>query len=72
MREELLNAYMMISITKMKTVKSGFYFEKREKNGRMQACIIDLEYVMHGSYNWSRNAMSNNETLATALDKDFV
>ena len=26
----------------------------------------------HGSYNWSRNAMSNNETLATALDKDFV
>ncbi len=68
----MLNAYMMISITKMKTVKNGFYFEKGEKNGRMQACIIDLEYVMHGSYNWSRNAMSNNETLATALDKDFV
>ena len=68
----MLNTYMMISITKMKTVKSGFYFEKGEKNGRMQACIIDLEYVMHGSYNWSRNAMSNNETLATALDKDFV
>ena len=35
-------------------------------------CIIDLEYVMHGSYNWSKNAMSNNETLATALNKDFV
>lgn len=35
-------------------------------------CIINLEYVMHGSYNWSRNAMSSNETLATALDKDFV
>lgn len=35
-------------------------------------CIIDLEYVMHGSYNWSKNAMSNSETLATALDKDFV
>ncbi len=35
-------------------------------------CIIDLEYVMHGSYNWSINAMSNSETLATALDKDFV
>ena len=28
--------------------------------------------LLHGSYNWSRNAMSNNETLATALDKDFV
>lgn len=35
-------------------------------------CIVDLEYVMHGSYNWSKNAQSNDETLATALDKDFV
>lgn len=35
-------------------------------------CIIDFEYVMHGSYNWSKNARENDETLATALDKDFV
>lgn len=35
-------------------------------------CIIDLEYVLHGSYNWSFNATGNVETLATALDKDFV
>lgn len=35
-------------------------------------CIIDLEYVMHGSYNWSKNAQYNKETLATALDRDFV
>jgi len=35
-------------------------------------CIIDLEYVMHGSYNWSRNASKNKETWATAIDKDFV
>ena len=35
-------------------------------------CIIDFEYVMHGSYNWSKNARNNNETLATALDRDFV
>lgn len=35
-------------------------------------CIIDLEYVMHGSYNWSKNARNNDETLATALDRDFV
>ena len=35
-------------------------------------CIIDLEYVMHGSYNWSKNARTNDETLATALDRDFV
>ncbi|WP_254901716.1 phospholipase D-like domain-containing protein [Thalassobacillus devorans] len=35
-------------------------------------CIIDLEYVMHGSYNWSNTAPNNNETWATALDRDFV
>lgn len=35
-------------------------------------CIIDLEYVMHGSYNWSKNAQNNDETWATALDRDFV
>ncbi|RUS44611.1 phospholipase D-like domain-containing protein [Cohnella sp. AR92] len=35
-------------------------------------CIIDFEYVMHGTYNWSNNAINNNETWATALDRDFV
>ena len=35
-------------------------------------CIIDFEYVMHGSFNWSKNANYNNETLATALDRDFA
>ena len=35
-------------------------------------CIIDLEYVMHGSYNWTPTAVYNEETLATALDKEFV
>lgn len=35
-------------------------------------CIIDFDYVMHGSYNWSKNAQSNDETWATAIDKDFV
>jgi HKD family nuclease len=35
-------------------------------------CIIDLEYVMHGSYNWSKTAPNNDETWATALDRDFV
>ena len=35
-------------------------------------CIIDLSYVMHGSYNWSKNAQNNDETLTTAIDKDFV
>lgn len=35
-------------------------------------CIIDFEFVMHGSYNWSKAARGNNETLATALDRDLV
>lgn len=35
-------------------------------------CIIDLEYVMHGSYNWTPTANYNEETLATAIDKEFV
>jgi hypothetical protein len=34
--------------------------------------IIDFIFVMHGSYNWSKAAQYNDETLATALDKDFV
>lgn len=35
-------------------------------------CIIDFEFVMHGSYNWSKAAQYNDETWATALDRDFV
>lgn len=35
-------------------------------------CIIDFEYVMHGSYNWTKAANYNDETLATAIDRDFV
>lgn len=35
-------------------------------------CIIDMDYVMHGSYNWTATANHNEETLATALDHDLV
>lgn len=35
-------------------------------------CIIDFDYVMHGSYNWTRVANYNDETLATAIDREFV
>lgn len=35
-------------------------------------CIIDMDYVMHGSYNWTATANHNEETLATALDYDLV
>lgn len=35
-------------------------------------CIIDMDYVMHGSYNWTPTANYNEETLSTALDHEFV
>lgn len=35
-------------------------------------CIIDMDYVMHGSYNWTPTANNNEETLATALDHELV
>jgi phosphatidylserine/phosphatidylglycerophosphate/cardiolipin synthase-like enzyme len=53
----------------IKVPLKGNYFRNRMHD---KFCIIDLEYVMHGSYNWSKNARNNDETLATALDRDFV
>ena len=35
-------------------------------------CTIDIDYVMHGSYNWTPTANKNVETLATALDHELV
>ncbi len=35
-------------------------------------CIIDLDYIMHGSYNLTASANYNKEELATAIDKSFV
>lgn len=35
-------------------------------------CIIDMDYVMHGSYNWTPTANCNEETLATTLDHELV
>ena len=31
-----------------------------------------MDYVMHGSYNWTATANNNEETLATALDHELV
>jgi phosphatidylserine/phosphatidylglycerophosphate/cardiolipin synthase-like enzyme len=63
----------------MEELESNFKIVKVPLSGRYLSnrlhdkfCIIDLEYVMHGSFNWSRNARDNDETLATALDRDFV
>ena len=35
-------------------------------------CIIDIDCVMHGLYNWTPTANKNVETLATALDRELV
>ena len=35
-------------------------------------CIIDIDCVMHGLYNWTPTATNNEETLATALDHELV
>lgn len=35
-------------------------------------CIIDMDYVMHGSYNWTHTANYNKETLSTAVDHELV
>ncbi|AJE54251.1 phospholipase D-like domain-containing protein [Paenibacillus polymyxa] len=60
----------------IKKLESNFETVKVPKAGTNRLhdkfCIIDFEYVMHGSYNWSKNARNNDETLATALDRDFV
>lgn len=35
-------------------------------------CIVDLDYIMHGSYNWTKSANYNGETLVTTVDRDLV
>ena len=35
-------------------------------------CIIDMDYVMHGSYNWTPRANNNEEPLAAALNHELV
>ncbi|WP_028393971.1 phospholipase D-like domain-containing protein [Bacillus cihuensis] len=35
-------------------------------------CIVDFEFVMHGSYNWTYAAEYNDETWITSIDKELV
>jgi phosphatidylserine/phosphatidylglycerophosphate/cardiolipin synthase-like enzyme len=35
-------------------------------------CIVDLDYIMHGSYNWTKAANYNGETLVTTVDRELV
>lgn len=71
--DEDSNSYLMKRLEEsfevVKVSKRGNYFSNRIHD---KFCIIDFEFVMHGSYNWSKNARGNDETLATALDRDFV
>lgn len=72
--DEQSNRYLMSDLeSNFEVVKvplrEGSYFHNRLHD---KFCVIDLEFVMHGSYNWSKTATGNDETLATALDKDFV
>lgn len=71
--DEPSNSYLLNDLcANFDVVKIPMWGENSRNRMHDKFCIIDLEYVMHGSYNWSKNAMSNDETLATALDKDFV
>ena len=70
---EKSNLYLMDKLEEhfetIKVALSGRYLSNRLHD---KFCIIDFEFVMDGSYNWSKNARDNDETLATALDRDFV
>ena len=68
--EEYSNRYLMGELAQEFEVMPI----KKRGNHRLhdKFCIIDFEYVMHGSYNWSENAKNNDETWATAVDRDFV
>lgn len=54
------------------TIKVPCWGENHRNRLHDKFCIVDFEYVMHGSYNWSKNAQGNEETLSTALDRDYV
>ncbi|MGF3195452.1 phospholipase D-like domain-containing protein [Facklamia sp. P13055] len=54
----------------VKVIKKFGYYNSNRMHDKF--CIIDLDYIMHGSYNWSQAANYNNETLATALDRNLV
>ncbi|ONI41874.1 hypothetical protein AN640_07710 [Candidatus Epulonipiscium fishelsonii] len=57
--DELSNRRLLEKLNKFDLVKIPIQGSNRLHN---KFCIIDLEYVMHGSYNWSKNAINNKET----------
>ncbi|EOU1666957.1 TPA: phospholipase D-like domain-containing protein [Clostridium perfringens] len=70
---ESSNRFLIDDLEKnFKVIKISLKGDELRNRLHDKFCIIDFEFVMHGSYNWSKNAQNNDETLATALDKDFV
>ncbi|MFP3728011.1 phospholipase D-like domain-containing protein [Priestia filamentosa] len=71
--DEKSNRYLINELEEnfnvIKVKMRGDYLSNRMHD---KFCIVDLEFVMYGSYNWSKNARNNDETLATALDRDLV
>ncbi|MGG1215862.1 phospholipase D-like domain-containing protein [Priestia endophytica] len=71
--DEKSNRYLIDELEQnfdvVKVKMRGDYLSNRMHD---KFCIVDLEFVIHGSYNWSKNARNNDETLATALDRDLV
>ncbi|MBG9450424.1 phosphatidylserine synthase [Cytobacillus firmus] len=61
MRDDLQKHFETVLVPKVKYNRMHHKF-----------CIIDLQYVMNGSYNWSKTAPNNNETWNTALDRELV
>jgi phosphatidylserine/phosphatidylglycerophosphate/cardiolipin synthase-like enzyme len=71
--DEVSNRYLMEKLeNNFEVVKVPLKGKNLSNRLHDKFCIIDLEFVMHGSYNWSKNAIGNDETLATALDRDLV
>jgi phosphatidylserine/phosphatidylglycerophosphate/cardiolipin synthase-like enzyme len=71
--DESSNRYLIEDLEpNFEVVKVPLNGDKLSNRLHDKFCIIDLEFVMHGSYNWSKNARNNDETWATALDRDFV
>ena len=69
---EKSNQYLLSDLELFDTVKVLLSGQNLSNRLHDKFYIIDFEFVMHGSYSWSKNARGNDETLATALDRDLV
>lgn len=71
--EEEANRYLLPDIMEnfdcVVVPRTGKYETNRMHD---KFCIVDLDYVMHGSYNWTKAANYNGETLVTTVDHNLV